>query len=205
MAKCYPNGHRIPIKYLKSPNDILAPNELPITYPPRTPSHSLFVGTIPSRLHRPILRDNKEEGCDMRNNETRNLLVSAYHKHRNANLVASMFAVAPRIVYRLVVRKRDTGSVKLHTSQRGRSPKLNDGQLRQIDELITSAGASAVYLPPCSPDLNLIETMWSKVKVLLRKWKVRMRCLLAWAVEEAISLVTPSDCNGWFSCCSYCL
>ena len=141
----------------------------------------------------------------MLNNETRNLLVDAYNRHGNANLVASMFSVTPRTVYRLVARKRDTGSVELRTSQRGRKPKLNDDQLRQIDELIASAGARTVYLPPYSPDLNPIEKMWSKVKTLLRKWKVRMRCLLAWAIEEAISLVTPSDCDGWFSCCGRCL
>lgn len=72
----------------------------------------------------------------MLNNETRNLLVDAYNRHGNANLVASMFSVTPRTVYRLVARKRDTGSVELRTSQRGRKPKLNDDQLRQIDELI---------------------------------------------------------------------
>lgn len=73
-----------------------------------------------------------------------------------------------------------------------------------VAEAIASAGASAVYLPPYSPDLNPIEKMWSKLKMFMRKWKVRMQCLLAWAVEEAISLVTPSDCDGWFTCCGYC-
>ena len=72
----------------------------------------------------------------MLNNETRNLLVDAYKKHGNANLVASVFAVAPRTVYRLVAQKRDTGSIELHTSQRGRKPKLNEDHLRQIDKLI---------------------------------------------------------------------
>ena len=74
-----------------------------------------------------------------------------------------------------------------------------------VEEAIASAGASTVYLPPYSPDLNPIEKMWSKVKTFMRKWKVRMQCLLAWAIEEAISLVTPSDCDGWFSCCGRCL
>lgn len=72
----------------------------------------------------------------MLNNETRSLLVNAYKKHGNADLVASMFAVAPRTIYRLVAQKRDTGSVELRTSQRGRKPKLNEDHLRQIDELI---------------------------------------------------------------------
>ena len=74
-----------------------------------------------------------------------------------------------------------------------------------VAEAITSAGASAVYLPPYSPDLNPIEKMWSKVKTFMRKRKVRIQCFLAQAIEEAISLVTPLDCDGWFNCCGYCL
>ena len=82
----------------------------------------------------------------MLNNETRNLLVNAYKKHGNVDLVASMFAVAPRTVYRLVAQKRDTGSVELRTSQRGRKSKLSEDQLRQIDELIKQ-----------KPDITLLE------------------------------------------------
>ena len=82
----------------------------------------------------------------MLNNETRNLLVDAYKRHGNADLVASMFAVAPRTVYRLAAQKRDTGSVELRTSQRGRKPKLSDDQLRQIDELIRQ-----------KPDITLLD------------------------------------------------
>lgn len=74
-----------------------------------------------------------------------------------------------------------------------------------VEEAIASAGAHTVYLPPYSPDLNPIEKMWSKVKTFMRKWKVRMRGLLSGAIDKAISLVTPSDCDGWFSCCGYCL
>ena len=82
----------------------------------------------------------------MLNNETRALLVDAYQRHGNAELVASMFAVAPRTVYRLVAQMRDTGSVALRTSQRGRKPKLSDDQLRQIDELIQQ-----------KPDITLLD------------------------------------------------
>ena len=73
-----------------------------------------------------------------------------------------------------------------------------------VIEAISSINASIVYLPPYSPDLNPIEKMWSKVKTFLRKWKIRAQHLLADAVQKALSLVTPSDCNGWFGCCGYC-
>ena len=82
----------------------------------------------------------------MLKNETRNLLVDAYQKHGNADLVASMFAVAPRTVYRLVAQKRDTGSVELRTFQRGRKPKLSEDHLRKIDELIKQ-----------KPDITLLD------------------------------------------------
>ena len=53
----------------------------------------------------------------MLNNETRNLLVNAYQKHGDADVVASMFAVTPRTVYHSVAQKRDTDSVELRTPQ----------------------------------------------------------------------------------------
>jgi transposase len=34
--------------------------------------------------------------------------------------------------------------------------------------LITTAGAQTRFLPACSPELNLIGMMWSKVKTFLR-------------------------------------
>jgi len=72
----------------------------------------------------------------MLGNESRNLLVKAYEKHGNAKLLASTFSISVRTVYRLVAKKRNTGSVELHTSERGRKPKLNEGQIRKIDELL---------------------------------------------------------------------
>ena len=39
--------------------------------------------------------------------------------------------------------------------------------------LIAQAGAAVRFLPACSPDLNPIEMMWSKVKSLLRTAEAR--------------------------------
>lgn len=73
-----------------------------------------------------------------------------------------------------------------------------------VSELICAVGATVVFLPPYSPDFNPIEKMWSKMKNYLRKCKVRIKKLLPEAVANALALVTPSDCKGWFSCCGYC-
>ena len=46
-----------------------------------------------------------------------------------------------------------------------------------VTELLDKSGISYLYLPPYSPDLNPIEKMWSKMKSILRKRKIRI-CLL---------------------------
>lgn len=44
-----------------------------------------------------------------------------------------------------------------------------------ISEAIRAAGASILYLPPYSPDLNLIEQVFAKLKALLRRAAARTR------------------------------
>ena len=72
-----------------------------------------------------------------------------------------------------------------------------------VEELIRSAGAAPLYLPPYSSDLNPSEKMWSKMKSILRKWRIRVKEKLIPAVQEALSMVSPSDCLGWFTCAGY--
>ena len=69
-----------------------------------------------------------------------------------------------------------------------------------VEELLRSVGAVPLYLPPYSPDLNPIEKMWSKMKSILRKLRVRSAALLPDAVREALAAVSRSDCDGWFRC-----
>ena len=42
-----------------------------------------------------------------------------------------------------------------------------------VEILIASKGAMALYLPPYSPDLNPIELSFAKLKSVLRKLKIR--------------------------------
>ena len=69
--------------------------------------------------------------------------------------------------------------------------------------LIAAAGASVLFLPAYSPDLNPIEKMWSKVKALLRSAEARTREQLLEAIAKALQVVTAKDALGWFVSCGY--
>lgn len=69
--------------------------------------------------------------------------------------------------------------------------------------LIEQAGASVLFLPAYSPDLNPIEKMWSKVKQSLRSAQARTREELLGAIAAALQAVTPKDAMGWFASCGY--
>ena len=60
----------------------------------------------------------------MLSNEARNLLVRTYEQMPDAAKVAEIFSVSASSVYRLVRQMRNTGSVELRTSSRGRKPVL---------------------------------------------------------------------------------
>jgi transposase len=90
------------------------------------------------------------------------------------------------------------------------APTLNKGDIVIMDNLtshkvkgvidpIIAAGASVIYLPPYSPDLNPIELMWSKMKAHLRKVKARTKELLEISIAEALAHITTSDILGWFN------
>ncbi|MCM1060469.1 MAG: IS630 family transposase [Eubacterium sp.] len=77
---------------------------------------------------------------------------------------------------------------------------LRTHHCKGVEELIRSAGAIPLYLLPYSPDLNPIEKMWSKMKAILRRLKIRVKKNLISAVHSALNAVLPSDCDGWFRC-----
>lgn len=74
----------------------------------------------------------------------------------------------------------------------------------EVAQLIGQAGASVLYLPPYSPDMNPIEKLWSKIKAYLRKCRSLTFDSLEKALQEAFSKVIPSDCKNWFACAGYC-
>ena len=62
-----------------------------------------------------------------------------------------------------------------------------------MDELIESAGARVLRLPPYSPDFNPIEMAISKIKSILRKLARRTVDSLLTAIDQAVAAVTADD------------
>ena len=82
---------------------------------------------------------------------------------------------------------------------------LSSHKVHGIVEMIEAVGAQVKFLPPCSPDFNPIELMWSKVKAIFRKLKVRSKELLDDAISFALNSVSSSDISAWFSHDGYAL
>jgi transposase len=93
-------------------------------------------------------------------------------------------------------------------------PKLRPGDVLIMDnlwphksqptlKLIQAAGATVLFLPPYSPDLNPIEKMWSKVKEQLRSEEARSEQQLFEAIGLALGRITAQDAINWFGSCGY--
>lgn len=93
-------------------------------------------------------------------------------------------------------------------------PQLNAGDILVLDNLgahrsegarkiVESCGASLLFLPPYSPDLNPIELAWSKVKTLVRGALARTLDELVDAVAASLRSLLPRDIRGWIRHCGY--
>jgi transposase len=76
---------------------------------------------------------------------------------------------------------------------------LSSHKVKGVIDPIIDAGATLLYLPPYSPDLNPIEMMWSKMKAYLRKVKAKTKELLQVAIKDALDSITVSDIISWFA------
>jgi len=82
---------------------------------------------------------------------------------------------------------------------------LSSHKRAKTRELIESAGAALVFLPPYSPDLNPIEMVFSKIKQLLRSLGERTRDALWDVMQRVLDQVTPSDAANCYRHCGYSL
>ena len=80
---------------------------------------------------------------------------------------------------------------------------LSTHKSQEVRNLTESVGAELWFLLPYSPDLNLIEKMWSKIKSILRTLKARTEKALINAIAKALDAITANDVKGWFESCGY--
>jgi transposase len=64
-------------------------------------------------------------------------------------------------------------------------------------------GATLLYLPPYSPDLNPIEQFFSKLKALLRKAAARSIDSLRDVIGSSLAEFSPSECAAYLTNAGY--
>lgn len=93
-------------------------------------------------------------------------------------------------------------------------PTLNDGDIVVMDNLqshkservksiLERFGASVLYLPPYSPDLNPIEKAYAKLKAYLRKLAERTVPGLMALLEACADIFNPTQAENFFAACGY--
>ena len=105
---------------------------------------------------------------------------------------------------RFVAYLKDTLLPTLHPGDIVVMDNMRSHHVKAVRKLLEAAGMIPLYLPPYSPDLNPIEKMWSKIKSILRSWKIRSLDALPDAIRRAFDLVSVQDCQHWFAVSSYC-
>jgi transposase len=75
----------------------------------------------------------------------------------------------------------------------------------RVRRLAESAGATVLYLPPYSPDLNPIEMAFAKLKQLMRSAGHRTADALWKDVQRMLDLIEPGDAAAFIRHCGYTL
>jgi transposase len=94
------------------------------------------------------------------------------------------------------------------------APALSPGDVVVLDNLaahkvagveaaIRAVGATLLYLPPDSPDLNPIEQVFAKLKTLLRKAAVRTKDALWSTIGQVLDSFPAEECQNYLTNCGY--
>jgi len=141
------------------------------------------------------------------------LVAAVPHGHwRTTTFVAGLRQTG--IVAPLVLDGPMTGAAFCAYVEQFLAPSLAPGDVVVLDNLaahkvdgvrqaITAAGASLLYLPPYSPDLNPIEQLFAKLKALLRKAAARTKEALWTTIGHLLDQCPPTECLNYLSHCGY--
>jgi transposase len=141
------------------------------------------------------------------------LVDAAPHGHwRTTTFIAGLRSSG--LVAPLVLDGPMTGRAFLAYVEQVLAPALSPGDVVVLDNLaahkvagieqaIRAAGASLMYLPPYSPDLNPIEQAFAKLKALLRKAAARTRDALWNTIGDLLNSFTPDECQNYLANSGY--
>jgi transposase len=74
---------------------------------------------------------------------------------------------------------------------------LRSHKVAGLREAIEAAGASLLFIPPYSPDLNPIEQAFAKLKALLRAKAIRTVEALWKALGSLVDCFSPEECANF--------
>ena len=141
------------------------------------------------------------------------LIAAAPHGHwRTTTFVAGLRSTG--LVAPLVLDGPMTGPAFLAYVEQFLVPALRPGDVAVMDNLaahkvagveaaIRAVGASVLYLPPYSPDLNPIEQAFAKLKALLRGAAARTREALWTTIGQLLGRFSPTECRNYLTNSGY--
>ena len=80
---------------------------------------------------------------------------------------------------------------------------LSSHKVSGVREAIEACGATLLYLPPYSPDLNPIELVFSKLKRLLREAAERTVEALWKTIGTRLDRFSPTECANYIRHCGF--
>jgi transposase len=165
------------------------------------PAHLVFIDETGTATNMTRLRGRSVEG--------QRLVGKTPHGHRKT----TTFVAALRndgLTAPLVIDGAMNGETFVQYVEQFLVPKLTPKDIVVMDNLsvhkvagvkkaIESAGASVLYLPPYSPDLNPIEMVFSKLKALLRKASERTVGKLWDRIGELLATFSRQECQNYLA------
>ncbi len=141
------------------------------------------------------------------------LIAPVPHGHwKTSTLVAGLSLAGITTPY--VIDGALSGTVFRHYVEQVLAPALKPGDIVVMDnvathkvvgvrEAIEARGATLLYLPPYSPDLNPVEQVFAKLKALLRSEAARTVEALWAAVGRLIARFPAAECVRYLAHCGY--
>ena len=165
------------------------------------PAKLIFIDETGTATNMTRLRGRSAEGV--------RLVDKTPHGHRKTTTFIAALR-NNRITAPLVIDGAMNGEIFIAYIQQFLAPTLTPGDVVIMDNLsvhkvagvrnaIESSGATLMYLPPYSPDLNPIEMAFSKLKAWLRKAKARTVGSLWDKIGEIMGEFSPEECQNYFT------